>query len=251
MRPAQRVVSQPLCTAPRRCHSRRPASAHRVVRTPPVLREPGLPEGDLRRASAGADRALPAAHPTVAGPGGGRRRGAGRPRRCPNAADPERHALAVHGPVPADAGAASTTGDTPGAGGGRLRALRRHLRHPPGRRHHPAPAHTLGRARRGAAQPVAPQAPWCRGRLSRRLPHLPAGNHRRRTRRRAGQRPLSPLAGPLPPRSGHRLRPPRLPGRSTAPGQCDRSRTVRGGRRKHRGRHPGRAPCPQAVRGRA
>lgn len=73
----------------------------------------------------------------------------------------------------------------------------------------------------------------------------------RRTRRRAGQRPLPPLAGPLPPRPGHRLRPPRLPARSTAPDPCDRSRTDREDCREHRGGHPGRAACPKAVRGRA
>ncbi|GAA2426326.1 hypothetical protein GCM10010433_27870 [Streptomyces pulveraceus] len=66
------------------------------------------------------------------------------------------------------------------------------------------------------------------------------------TRHRAGQRPLSP-AEPLPPRPGHCPCPPRLPARSTATGQGNRSRT----NQEHCGGHPGRAPRPQAVRDRA
>ncbi|MFI6150532.1 transposase family protein [Streptomyces sp. NPDC051109] len=50
-------------------------------------------------------------------------------------------------------------------GWGRLRVLRRHLRHPPGRCHHPPPAHTLGRTRCRTAQPMAPRASRSRDRL--------------------------------------------------------------------------------------
>ncbi|MEU4279299.1 transposase [Streptomyces tanashiensis] len=89
MRSDQRVVPQPLRTAPRRCPSGQPACAHRLVRTPSVLREHGLLEGDLRRADRGADHALPAADAAVAASCGGRRGGAGRPGRCPDTADLE------------------------------------------------------------------------------------------------------------------------------------------------------------------
>lgn len=131
---------------------------------------------------------------------------AGGPGRGPDAAGPERQALAVHRARPADAGAAAAAGHTPGAGGWMTSRSTATPTAPFWSR--PPPA---SRSRSGRAGTPNSSAGSSARIPESRSPAATTHSHTGRAeptapRRRPGQRPFSPVAGHVPARSGSRRR---------------------------------------------